>query len=157
MNATIKKAIDDEIAKLVRLQPAPVPPFGYGSDLDCFDDITDDAAELDPNSTLGLAQAAYHYVSSPRGSIVDAPDVGIDLRSYLNVPLTAARVTELAGDVSSEIKKDDRFAEVTVTVQQPTLASLRVSITIEPADPELDTFALILAVTDAGVLVEAFE
>jgi hypothetical protein len=156
---SVRNAIRAELDALRAAGPliaAPSPPFGYGSDLDCFDDVTDAADELDPNSTRGLAQAAYHLVTSARGSMPAAPDAGIDLRCYLNRGLTAAAAAELAGDVANEIKKDDRFAEVTVTTTQPSLDVLRVQIQIAPADTEIDTLSLVLAVTDAGVLLEAF-
>lgn len=146
--------IASEIAKLEKRIPTP-DPVGYGVDVVCADDLDPHLREIDPASFEGLAQDAYHRVSTARGQLPDDPDYGIDLVSYLNTPHTDRDLRAIEGQVAAELRKDDRFAEIDVTVtSEQSGKALTVSMRIVPADAQLSTFTLIVAVTDGATLLK---
>ena len=157
MSAIVKTAITEETAKLVRFAPAPTGDLGFGSDLVCVDDFTDNFDELDPSGVLGMAQDAYHHVTTDRETVPDAPDFGLDMTRYLNTPTTADGLRAAAGEMKNELEKDDRFDSVSVTITQESILFFTVRIVIAPKDPLLDTFTLIVAVVNGQAHLEAIQ
>ncbi|AKF06084.1 GPW/gp25 family protein [Sandaracinus amylolyticus] len=155
MSDLVRDAIAAELALLERELPTPAAPFGYGADLSCASDLTPTMESVDPFSTRAIAEAAARRLDTPRGSLVDDPDYGLDLRSYLNRGTTAADINTLADRVRTEVAKDDRIARVRVVVTPSADGSeLRVALQIQPVDANAGPFSLTLAVTSAGVLIE---
>jgi hypothetical protein len=150
----VRDAIDAEIASLVRLVRVPTAS-GFGVDLACIDDLDPRLSEVDPATTAGLAQDCYHRITTPRGSVPDSPDYGIDLRSYLSKPTTQRNLLAMAADIVSEIRKDDRVADALADVTATDPKTLAVVVRVTPADPDLLPFTLILAVTDGATLLQA--
>ena len=154
MSTLVLDAIAADIATLERVVPVPSEPLGYGVDLRSVTDITETLEEVDPFSTLGIAEACARRLGTPRGALADDQDYGIDLRGYCNRATTAAELLELPGQIRNELTKDDRVDSVVATVVLSG-AVLLVTLRITPADPNLQAFALTLAVSSGEVLIEA--
>ncbi|MBN8609644.1 MAG: hypothetical protein J0L92_03620 [Deltaproteobacteria bacterium] len=160
MSKLVLDAIAADVAMLTRVVEPPTDPIGWGSDLSCGEDLTEGMDEVTGQRLL--AEAVIRRLTTPRGSLPDVRSLdlrdrnyGLDLASYLNRGVTALEVRALATNVRSEVSKDDRLANVSVTVTpSPTGSSLAVELRITPRDSRLGPFSLVLAVTDAGVLVE---
>lgn len=148
--------IDADIATLTRVVDAPDPnTLGYGTDLSCVTDCTADFAEVDPNSPVGIAEAVVRRLTCPRGANPDDPDYGLFLPGYCNRASTLRDLQDLNGQISNELRKDDRIDDLTITISQsPADRSLSVSVLITPADPQLTQFSLTFSVTDADVLID---
>lgn len=155
MNAVVADAIAEELALLTREVATPVAPFGYGADISCTTDLEESMPDVDDPKTI-LAQALVRRLDCPRGALPDDPDYGIDLRSALNRGLTQAEVRSIEGSIRSELTKDDRVDTVGVTVTpSPTGESLAIALQVRPRDATVGgPFALVLALTDGGLLVE---
>lgn len=155
MTTIVHETIAAEIALLEQTEPTPLAPFGYGQDLDCETDLTEEMLEVDPSSKRALAQALLRRLSCPRGRLPDDPDYGYDLRGRLNAGTDLSVIRDLAGQIKSEILKDDRLegAEVVTSYSAPT-STLNVQIWVSPVDPALGNFSLTLAVTDGAVLMQ---
>ncbi len=155
MSEIVKAAIAAELALLEQETDFPVEPFGYGSDISCDSDVAPDVAEVDPFSTLALAQAIVRRLDCPRGQLPDDKDYGISLRQYANKGTTAAEIQSLAGQIKNEIAKDDRVESLTVTVRpSSTGTTLRVELAVLPVAARLGGFTLTLSVTSAAILIE---
>lgn len=151
----VRTAIAAELALLTRVVDVPASPLGYGTDIVCTSDLDARMSEVDPFSTEGISQAIVRRLDCPRGALPDDADYGIDLRGMLNCGVTADEIRSLAGRIRSELQKDDRIdAAVVVVTPSSTGSSLSVSLTITPVDARIGGFRLIVAVTDAAVLLE---
>lgn len=155
MSQTVRDAIAAELEGLARLVPTPTGELGYGRDLSCVEDITETLDEVDPFSVRGIGEAQIRRLTTPRGSLPDDPDYGLDVRSYANRGVPQSELRDLAGQIRSECLKDDRLDAVQVTVTMPAPSSLRIAITNTPVDVSLGQFSLVLAVASGTVLVEA--
>jgi hypothetical protein len=155
MNATVKASLDAQLAALVREVDAPVAPLGYGTDLSCITDLTEDLAEVDANSVQAIAEALIRRLTTPRGGLPDDPDYGYDLRGMLNRGVTLAELRTVTGQARSECRKDDRVRDVDVSASF-TLgnSTLSVAIAVTPADPAVDDFSFTFALTDSSVVIE---
>jgi phage baseplate assembly protein W len=146
------------IAAQVRESSTTIAPFGYGVDLVCATDIDRNLAETDSTTVASLAQDAFHRVTTPRGSLVDDPNYGVDLRALLSTGLTPSTTRSIATLVHGELIKDDRIADTTVTLAISggvKLPVYTVTITITPADVSLAAFDLVVSVTDGAALLSA--
>ncbi len=154
MTHAILDALAAGMATVTRQVDAPTPPLGYGTDISCTLDIDERMAEVDPQSTRAIAEALVRRLDTPRGALIDDADYGFALKSYANRGVTRAELLSLADRVRLEVTKDDRVSTATVTVTSSG-TSLSVSIRVTPEDPSLDTFAAVLSVTSAAVVLEA--
>jgi hypothetical protein len=159
MNSTVQASLDAQLAELAergRLVPQPGAELGYGSDLSCVSDLTEDLAEVDPLSLRAIGEAAIRRLTTPRGSLPDDRDYGLDVRRYCNRATGAPELRELAGRCALELAKDDRIDSATVTATQDPLSySLTLSVVISPASPTLNPFTLTFAVTSGSAVLEA--
>lgn len=117
----------------------------YGTDFSWTDDL--DAAFRLVSGPERVGQAIYRRLTTKRGSVIDAPDYGFDLRELLSLGLTDGDVGALAGLVRQEVVKDECVRSATVTTSLVDEA-LRVDLVAELADGPL---RLVLSVTEAGV------
>jgi len=155
MSAQVKAAIAAELALLEKTQDFPVEPFGYGSDISGDSDLDPDLNEVNPFTTLAIAQAVVRRLDCPRGSLPDDPNYGIDLRFYLNRGTATQDIISLGGQIRLEVLKDDRVDTLTVTVKpNPTGSVLTVELAVRPFDPDIGDFSLTLTASDAGVVLE---
>lgn len=155
MNETIAAAIAADLATLERVIDPPPEPLGYGGDLDCIIDCTEDYAELDGDTPRGIAQAIARRYCTPRGGLLDDPDYGCDVRGMLNHATTQASLRSLQTRMKNEAAKDERVerADIVVTYDSAT-SSLSAAGTIVPRDPQRVSFAFVVRVTDSEVLLE---
>lgn len=154
MNETTRDAIAADLATLTRVVDLPVEPFGYGSDLSCDDDLTAYCDEVGGGSKLALGQALYRRLITPRGSLLDDPDYGVDVPGFLGNGVTQRELAGLAGAIRNELVKDDRVdsAQAEVVLDAPQF--MRVSVLITPVDPTIGTFGLTFAVKDGAAMLE---
>lgn len=158
MNSTVQNAITAGLAELVRIEPTPTAPYGFGRDLSCVTDVTETLAEVLPDSPLGIAQAAARRLTTARGTLPDDPGYGIDVRGFLNRGLTFAELRAAEGQARNELVQDDRILAVElVFVASEDGSALTIAATITPEDPGLATFEMILAVTSSAVILEAIQ
>lgn len=156
MTDTVRDAIATELTLLVQVVDFPEAPFGYGSDVWCERDVDTNVDEIDPFSTLGIAQSTLRRLDTPRGSLPDDDDYGLALRDYLNVGMTREEVASLAGRIRNEVVKDDRIDTATATVTPtPDGSEIDILILITAVDLAIGEFSMTLNVSDAGVLLEA--
>lgn len=152
-NPVFDAAVAAELALLTRVTDPAVEPFGYGGDLACVLDVTDDFAELDGDTPRGVAQSLLRRYTTPRGSMPDDADYGLDLRAYCNRGVTLTELRSLQAQMAAEARKDDRIDEARIETSVSLATSrLDAKIVIVPVDPRLQAFTLTFGVTDAGVI-----
>lgn len=125
----------------------PDPTDQYGYDLSCTDDCSPEMREV--SGTDLLKEAVFRRLTTPRGSVIDAPDYGFDLRSLLSKGQTPAQLAAIPGLITSEILKDDRFEGADVTVTESSITTLTLSIVVYPK--QVGPFSLVVSVSDAAV------
>lgn len=141
--------LTDQIASLaattlVPTTSVPSDDQGFGTDLSCTDDLTSDMAEIPGNSTLVVAQSNYRRLTTPRGSLIDDPNYGIDINSFLGSGLTDTLLQQIPGQVAAELKKDDRNETVEVSFRQTGSVSFDLDVKGTTADgPYTLTFAIV--------------
>ncbi len=142
-------AIAEKTARLTRLVPTPLAPFGYGVDLSCVTDLTEDMAEVDPFSYQGIAESVLRFLISDRDSIPDAPGRGHNLRRLLNRAMTALELQAEEGLIETELEQDDRITAADATL---TVAGRRVVVRLKltPNVQGLDLFTFTVAVEGDG-------
>jgi phage baseplate assembly protein W len=155
MSATFWAKLDELIAVTARVVDAPTGNLGFGSDLACQDDLDPQFLELDGNDNRVIAEAMFRRLTTPRGTLADDPNYGLDVRAYLHRPGTASLLTEMQGAIRSEVEKDDRVEEgsTTVTVTQQDVKTITVFVSFVTAS---GPFSLTLAVTDSATLLKEF-
>lgn len=157
MADVVRDTITALVALQVKASSTAVAPFGYGVDLVCATDIDLQLAETVSTTVASLAQDCFHRVTTPRGSIVDDPNFGIDLRALLSTGLTPAVTRSIATLVHGELLKDDRIADVATSLSVSGVGKslvYTVTITITPAFLSA-SFDLVVSVTDGAALLSA--
>lgn len=157
-NPTFDAAIAAELATLAPVTAPATEPLGYGTDLSCVLDVADDFGEVDPQSPAAIVQALLRRYVTPRGTLPDDQEYGLDVRRYCNRGVTLVDLRSLSGQMVSEARKDDRIDDATVevtTADEVLLSRVLVAkVVITPADPALQAFTFTFAVTSAGVLTD---
>jgi hypothetical protein len=156
VNATVSAALAEQKAGLLPLVDPPVEPFGYGVDLSCVLDVTEDLAEVDPRNPLAIAESSIRRLITPRGGCPGEQDYGFDLRGQLNKGVTTLGLRTLAGQARNEINKDDRIDDSTVEVTYDSVSGpmLRVQVTILPEDVDLGAFSFTFSISDTTAVLE---
>lgn len=155
MSVEVKAKIAEELALLTQLAPFPSGDLGYGSDISCDFDVDPFVTEVDPFSTLGVAESLVRRLDCPRGENPDDPNYGIGLRQMLNVGVTDQTIRQLAGQIRAELFKDDRVNDLTVVVTPSNAAkNLRVEIRVIPVGTAGGPFRLTLDASDSVILLE---
>jgi hypothetical protein len=88
----------------------------YGQDLDWREDLDPTGALCSGMRLLG--NAAFHAITTARGSNFDAPDRGIDVIDFLHKGMTQTERAGLAGLIAQELVEDERFSGADVTVNE---------------------------------------
>lgn len=154
MTDPVRDAIAAAIAELPKLATTP-STTRYGIDLVCVDDVDTRLSETSDDKLESLAQDLYHRVTTPRGALIDDPDYGDDVTAYLSGDAQPGDLISIEGRLASECRKDDRVDRIVVTVTAPEPNTLHVELFVTPNDPDITSFTLILAVTNAAALLEA--
>lgn len=151
MNASLTTYLASELAALPSV-PAPVlGQLGYGRDLSCVSDCSDDFAEIDGSTPLIIMQALARRFQTPRGKLLSDSDYGLDLRGKVNRGTTVSDLRALQTQAIGECMKDDRVERVTLELSYAAdTLSMRALVT--PRDPRLEPFPMVLAITDLVVL-----
>lgn len=149
----VTDAIAAMIAGLGRTTPDPRPPYGYGTDLDCASDLSEDMRLVDPSSRKAIAQAVIRRLSTPRGGLPMSPEYGLDVLSMLNTGLESRDLAGIAGRVRLEVLQDDRVDAVDVRGEYSHATStLDLTMWITPVDRAIGAFQFVVAVSgDGGV------
>ena len=155
MSQGVKSAIAAELATLTQIVDFPVAPFGYGSDISCASDVDPLVREVEAFSTLALAEAIVRRLDTPRGSLPDDKDYGIDLRGLLNRGSVSSDLQQLAGQVRAGLTKDDRIDTLTVKVAPSSTGStLRLELSVRPVAAALGGFTLTLSASSSQILLD---
>lgn len=144
----------DELGPPVPRLPSPATGLGYGTDLSLSTDLTDAHDVVEGGSRLAIAQAITRRLSTPRGSLLDAPNYGLDVRGYLNRGVTDREINGLAERIRAELAEDDRIRSVSAVVT-PSDGGRRLAVALRVVPADVDgPFRLVLVVTSAAVLLE---
>jgi hypothetical protein len=154
-NPTYTAAVAASLATLTRVSEPAAEPLDFGVDVHCLMDCRDDFAEVDEHSPEAIVEALVRRFVTPRGTMLDAPDYGLDIRAWCNRGATLTELRLLSSQMSAEARKDDRVDSVDVAVSSAlSTQRLEIKLVVTPADPALATFAATFAVTSAGVLLD---
>lgn len=162
-NPTFDEAFALELSSLAsepRLVPVPVPgaALGYGTDLSCTNDCTDNFDEVDPFSQRALAEALIRRLMTRRGALLDDQNYGLGIYLWLNHAATPRDLQSYSDQVVGECSKDDRCPTGNTCSVSFDLATGRLGfvLRIDPVDPRTGTFTLTFAVTpDGEALIES--
>jgi hypothetical protein len=89
-------------------------PVGYGHDLSCTTDL--DPSMLEVDGLQCLSQALFRRIITPRGTLIDDPNYGVDLTGYLNDDLGPADLARIGASVDAEFAKDERVFRSSTTI-----------------------------------------
>ena len=124
----------------------------YGSDLSCYDDITQNAKVLSSTDPLVVVQAIYRRLVSPKGCLITDADYGLGLVELLSRGITRSSASIIPALIKSEIMKDDRVdsCDVSATISSDgSSVRFKASLTLDE-----NTFDLVLVGSTAGVILE---
>jgi len=153
MNSTVETALAAMIADLEVTSSIPSASLGYGSDISCATDIDPQWVEIS-DTALIIAEHCVRRIDTPNG-LPDVDEWGISITDYCNRPTTQKELFELEGQIISELIEDDRIDELRASVEVSSdFRTLTVNIRIVPFDPLVGDFAMILSVTDTGVIIQ---
>ncbi len=154
---TVLDDIAAQTSELVRLVDTPADPLGYGTDLSCVTDIdfvAGDFVTLDAFLPLAVMQATARRLSTQRGTLLDDLEYGFDIRGLLNRGIPVSDIPLFASQIRSEVLKDDRLDDATVTVVQGPANTLSVKILATLVNSR-NSFTFTLAVVDGDTLSAA--
>ena len=117
----------------------------YGSDLWCGPDLKSDMRVVSGRTLV--AQAVYRRFITPRGSLKDDPNYGLDLEQLLNDDTGPDAVGRITAAIQAEAVKDERIFTASASVSLAA-GALSVSLTLTDA---LGHFLLVLGVSSVGV------
>lgn len=151
-NPVFEAAMQAELATIEREAPVPVPPLGYGRDLSCVTDCTDDYAEVDPLTRHALAESLFRSVTTPRGTVIDAPALGIDVRAWgTGAAIGPNTLITYSDQARGEMRKDDRVDDVTCVASFDfRTLTLTLACEVIAVDALVGDFELVIAVTADG-------
>ncbi len=119
----------------------------YGHDFSCVGDLLPTLAIVSGRRTL--AEAVARRLTTPRGSCIDAPNDGLDVRMWLQDDASNSDIAMYAAACDAELLKDERILRSTTTLTLSTSGALTATIAIVDSS---GPFALVLAVS--GVTVQ---
>lgn len=93
--------------------PAPATGF-YGHDLSCISDLDPNMAEVDDH--ICLLQALARRITTSRGTLIDDPNYGFDIRQFLEDDLDVSQLARIGASVDAEFLKDERIIASSTTV-----------------------------------------
>jgi phage baseplate assembly protein W len=128
----------------------------YGLDLWCTDDL-DPGGRTVTGAEL-MRQAILHHLTTPRGAILDAPNYGIDIRSFLSSGIDArpnsAQLLRVRAAIIGELLADERIQSFTVDVSY-VLATKKLIVRIDGVSAD-GPFSLVLSADKvAAAILEA--
>lgn len=146
----LSDAIDAEIAALTPVIHVAPDALGYGTDLECRDDIARDAGDI--SGIALLQQDVYHWLITAPGQLpgesAEELSWGFGASQYLHAGLTQTELARIASNARNGLVQDDRIAaaEINTSFSGSTLV---MKLRITPAD-STETFTLIVYVAADG-------
>lgn len=110
-------------------------------------DLTD--TMLESTGRAVLIEALVRRQTTPRGSVIDAPNSCFDVRDWLNDGMTGTQIQALQGLIVNELKKDQRVLQVSALVTFN--AATRTLTVVETVLSSDGPFSLTLNVSDVTV------
>lgn len=106
-----------------------------------------------------LAEAMFRRLITDRGTLLDDPNYGFSLRTFLSAEMTPARRAALPGLVRLELQKDERLVEgsVRVEVTEERLPSGAFSWEIDVSAVGIETGPFTFSVAADAVTVELLD
>lgn len=119
----------------------------FGTDIACDADLSDVFAVV--SGRRCLIEAVMHRLATERGSLIDDPSYGFDVRAWVNETMTPSRRFALEAGVANEASRDERVfsAQASVTF---TDATSKLSIKLALVDAQ-GPFDFVLAVDSLTV------
>lgn len=96
-----------------------------------------------------LAQSLVRRQMTPRGSALDAPNDGIDVRTFIKVGMTQTEVSQIPGVIRNELLRDERVKTCTVTASFNQVTNTMTIV--ENIQSAAGPFTLTLSVTSVTV------
>jgi len=139
-----------------------VPGVNYGRDLSCFlrpvsltgptynatvFDLSTDMSEVDGRQ--GLSEALARRLVTKRGTLIDDPNYGFDVREFVNDDLDARELARIAASVDGEMLKDERVLRSSTTA---TLVGGALILVVNITDSR-GPFRLVFSVSQASVSI----
>ena len=118
----------------------------YGTDLDCGPDLTDDMRVTSGRRLV--AQNVLRRFNTPRGSLPDDQNYGLDLSLYLNDDLGPGDIGRIGSSMQAEAVKDARIKTARATVALGSDGNFTATLTLVDAN---GPFTLVLGVSGVGV------
>jgi hypothetical protein len=148
--SSIQQAAQGAAAASPPSASAAVPD--YGSDISCTDDADALFTERDGDDPLLVAEAVWRAITSPRGSIPGAPDVGWDIQSLLRSPSGPLDVRAWPRLVRQEVMRDDRVETCSVQFRQTAQDAWQV--TVQGTTVSAGEFSLVGQLTPNAALLQ---
>lgn len=106
-----------------------------------------------------LGEAMFRRLTTDRGTLLDAPNYGFSLRTFLNADMTPARRAALPGLIRLELQKDERLVEgsVRVVVTEEIDSAGAIEWTVDVSAVGVDTGPFALAISASAVTVELLD
>lgn len=153
MGSVLLDALSVLEAELIPATGASTADLGYGSDLYCDGDATDDFRELPGTDSTLVVQAILRRITTPRGTLLDDSGYGDDVSRMLHQGMTMADKKSAADMLSAEVLDDDRVASCSVELTDIP-QGLNVRIRGELADGKGPYSLTVVASGESTLLVE---
>jgi hypothetical protein len=129
---------------LIEVAIEPSAALQYGLDTSCALDFASDFGVTSGRQLL--VEAVIRRLTTARGGLIDDPDYGLALETLLNSGRTVQEFNSIADRIRSEVLKDPRFADCSVTVTGDPIATgtAHIALVLMPAD-ESGSFELVIA------------
>ena len=121
--------------------------INFGHDLACTTDLDPAMAEVD--GTLLLGQALARRIQTPRGGLIDDPNYGYDVRSFLNADVDSATIGQIGAKMDAEFLKDERVAKSVTSLTYTAGVITSTTIITTNSGP----FTLVLAISSVTVAI----
>jgi hypothetical protein len=149
-----------QIERLLADIPAVTPPvegeLGWGRDLSCVQDCTDGFAEIGPYDPAIITQAIARRYQTPRGTLLDDAEYGLDLRGFLHKGMTQKAIRQLQTQALGEANKDRRIDRSATQLTLSLVAGvMRAALRVTPLDPRGNPFPFVVRISAAGAVVES--
>lgn len=153
MADVLRDAIDVAIADIDKEIGDPEDPLYYGRDVWCQFDVTPGWDTLAADDPKIVTNAVLRRLITERGSLLDDPDYGLDLRKRWHQAMSRQKREALALEIVAEARKDDRVERAIVNVEKlvgSDLQGLLASISLELKDID-GVFNLTFRISDRGL------
>lgn len=134
-------------------QPLPNLPFGTDlATITASNGVGDlDVGMAEVTGRTLLAQRLARRLTTPRGSVIDAPNDCVDIRLFMSTVSTPQGISATQGSVQNELQKDQGVLSATVAVAYSIQTSI-MSITIQ-VQSAYGPFSLTLAVSAVTISI----